>query len=176
MALTALALAGCGASPGNSAAAASAETSSNASATATPTPTEMTVVEAGKVYLAAVCPTNILQTAAVKTAQTVPLDLAAAKKDVAALRDSYRKTIESLSDPKVLWPAAVKADVATVADGMYTDLSGAENVANQTTVSNFNGAWNAWGDAQSKTLTATAQKVRLKLGLPSDTSSSCAPK
>ncbi|WP_427004247.1 hypothetical protein [Pseudarthrobacter sp. H2] len=133
----------------------------------------MSAAEAGKAYLAAVCPSNILADKAATTVQTKPLDLLAAKSAAAALRDSYRKTIETLSDQKVMWPEAVKPDVATLAEAMYADLSGAENVANQTTDANLIAAWNTW--VNSPPPAATAQKIRLKLGIPADTASSCTP-
>lgn len=106
--------------------------------------------------------------------QTKPLDLETAKNDAAALREGYRKQIEALTDKTVLWPETVKADVAALADGMYGELSSASNVANQTTEASLISAWNAWVTPPAGP--ATAQKIRLKLGLPSDTASSCAPK
>lgn len=172
MALAVLALAGCGAgAPPNSAPASLVATSFSPSVTPSPTPSAMSVAEAAKYYLAAVCPTNILGKKASDTVQAEPFDLQAAKADVAALRDGYRKTIETLSDGKVMWPETVKADVATLVDDTYKNLSGAENVANQTTEANFLAAWNNWETPPN----ATAQKIRVKLALPSDTSSSCTP-
>lgn len=126
---------------------------------------------AGKFYLAAVCPINNLSDKATTTVQTKPLDLVAAKADAAALRDSYRKAIETLSGENVLWPEAVKADVAALTELMYQDLSGADNVAKQDTDANLIAAWNGWVSPPSQS--ATAQKIRLKLALPPDTAGSC---
>jgi hypothetical protein len=160
---------GCGA--GTQAGGAASETALS-TVTPTPTATVMSDAEAGKFYLAAVCPTNILSNTLVATAQAEPLDVAAVTQGAASLRDGYRKAIEILSDEKVLWPESVKADVATLAESMYADLAAAGRVANQTTEANLSAAWNAWGDADRP---ATAQKIRLKLSLPSDTKSSCEP-
>ncbi|GAB16182.1 hypothetical protein ARGLB_113_00380 [Arthrobacter globiformis NBRC 12137] len=132
----------------------------------------MTLTEAGRYYLGAVCPSNILADKANKVLQTEPLDLAAARKATAALRDGYRTTIEGLSDPAAKWPGSVKTDVATLADNMYVELSSAANVASQTTEANLISAWNAWESSPS----AVAQKIRVKLNLPSDTSGSCPAK
>jgi hypothetical protein len=131
VALAALALTGCAAgSQANGAATEMAATSASPSPTPSPTPTVMSASEAGKFYLSAVCPSNILSDKLVETAKADPLDIHAVQIDAAALRDGYRKTIETLSDEKVLWPETVKADVAALAEDMYLDLSGAENVAN----------------------------------------------
>ncbi|MGN7253436.1 hypothetical protein [Arthrobacter sp. SAFR-014] len=132
----------------------------------------MTVPEAGKYYLNAVCPSNLLADKANKVLQTEPLDLAAARKATAALRDGYRKTIERLSDPAAKWPGSVKTDVAALADNMYVELSSAANVASQTTEANLITAWNTWESSPN----AAAQKIRVKLNLPSDTTGSCTAK
>lgn len=175
VATTALAaLSGCGAAPEASSATESAVVSLSPSATPTPAATAMSVPEAGKLYLAAVCPANMLADNATVIVQTAPLDLETAKSAAAALRDGHRKVIETLSDPKVLWPDAVKADVATLAEATYGEVSGADSVAKQTTGANLIAAWNAW--ISSPTIASTAQKIRLKLNLAPDTSSSCKPK
>ncbi len=173
VALAALALSGCGAAPQASTATESAPTSLSPSATATPTPTPMSVGEAGKYYLAAVCPTNVLSKKTSAIVQTKPLDLEAAKSAAAALRDSQRKLIETLSDAKVLWPDVVKEDVATLAEASYGEVTGADSVAKQTSEANVIAAWNAW--ASSPIIAPTGQKIRLKLGLAADTSGSCPP-
>ncbi|MFJ5698747.1 hypothetical protein [Arthrobacter sp. NPDC093139] len=167
MALAALALTGCsGGAQTNSAPPETAK----ATATPSPTPTIMTKAEAGKFYLATICPSNILSDKAGKAVQAEPFNLKAAKSATAALRDGYRKAIETLSNEKVLWPDPVKADVAALAESMYGDLSGAENAANQTTDAGFFAAWNDWTTAPAQ---PNAQKIRLKLGLSSDTDASC---
>lgn len=169
LALSALALAGC--SGGAQTSSAPSETATaTPTATPSPTPTVMTKAEAGKFYLATVCPGNVLTDKAVKVVQAEPFNLKAAKTATAAVRDSYRKTIETLSDEKVLWPATVKADIAALADNMYAELSGAENVTNQTTDQNFISSWNEWSSMDAP---PTAQKIRVKLGLSSDTDASC---
>ena len=132
----------------------------------------MTVAN-GPFYLAAVCPSNILGAKANTTIQTEPFDLQAATSEVAALRDSYRKQIEVLTDPTVLWPETVKADVATIAEGTYGNLAGAANVAGQTTRGQL--YFGLECRESSADAAATAQKIRLKLGLASDTTSSCTP-
>lgn len=144
-------------------------------ATATPSPsaTVMSVTEAGKFYLAAVCPTNIMSNTLADTIQAKPVNVGATAQSAAALRDGYRKAIETLSDEQVLWPDSVKAEVATLAESLYAEVSAAGNVANQTTEANLIATWNAWVDEPAGP--ATAQKIRLKLGLPADTRSSCTP-
>lgn len=172
LALSTLALSACSAGGQAGTPAAPSSSSATAKATPTPTPTVLTVPEAGTYYLNAVCPSNLLADKANKVLQAKPLDLAAARKATAALRDGYRKTIERLSDPKVRWPESVKTDAAVLADNMYEELSNAANVASQTTEANLIAAWNAWESSPN----TTAQKIRVKLNLPSDTSGSCTAK
>lgn len=172
MAFAALAVSGCSAgTQASSASGASAEVSATPTSTPTPTPTAMSNEEAGQYYLAAICPSNLQSAKTTTVVQVKPLDLPAAKAEAAALRDAYRVAIQKLSDEKVLWPEVVKSDVATLAESLYGDLSGAGNVANQTTVANFIEAWNGWESSPAGA--ATAQKIRLKLGISADTSSSC---
>lgn len=169
LALAALALTGC--SGGGQATAAPTESSTTtASPTPAPTPTIMTNDEAGKKYLSIVCPTNATIDTLNKDVEATPLNLNAAIAAAAASRDSYRKQIEAFSDEKILWPATVKADLASMAEAMYPDLSAVANLASQTTEKNFIAAWNAWPESTSA---ATAQKVRVKLGLSSDAMGSC---
>lgn len=134
----------------------------------------MTASEAGTFYLGAVCPSNMLSDKLAAEMQAQPISVAQARKAAGALRDSYRKTIETLSDRDVNWPSSVKTDVATLADSMYGDLSGAANVATQTTEANLISAWNSWVDEPNRA--PTAQKIRVKLGLSSDTAGSCKAK
>lgn len=168
VALAVLALTGCGVGTQ-----ATGDTSASPTMTPSPTPTVMSTAEAGKVYLDAVCPSNILSDKLSKTAQIEPVDIQAIRADAAALRDGFRKTIETLSDEKVLWPETVRPDVAALAEDMYLDLSGAENVANQATEADLIAAWNTWNNGAQRA--PIAQKIRLKLGLVSDTTSSCTP-
>lgn len=141
------------------------------SATPTPTPTAMSSEEAGKFYLAAVCPRNVQGDKMLAVFQTEPFDVEVAKAEASALRDTYRSTIETLSDVKVVWPDAVKSDVVALTEGMYEDLGVAQHLANQTTDTGFFAVWNGWETPPEHA--ALAQKIRLKLGLPADTSTSC---
>lgn len=138
----------------------------------TSTPIVMSKDEAAKAYLAAVCLSNVQADKTTTVIQAKPLDLQAAKTEAGALRDAYRSAIEKLTDEKMLWPEGVKSDIASLADGMYEDVSGAQNVANQTTEGNLIAAWNGWITPPERA--ATAQKIRLKLGLSPDTTASCA--
>lgn len=167
---TAFAMAGC--STGTPSSPDAAVTTDSAS-TPTPTPTVLTTEEAGKAYLAAVCPSNIQANKTSDVVQAEPFDLAASKTETAKLRDTYRSTIEKLTNEKTLWPEAVKADIAALTEVMYDDLSGTENVAKQTTQPDFTSAWNSWTSSMTDR-PGTAQKIRLKLGLPADTAASCA--
>lgn len=171
LALAALALAGC--SGGGQASAAPSETAKTTispTPTPSPTPTIMTTVEAGKKYLSIVCPGNALSYKAAAVVQAEPFNLKTSKAATAALRDGFRKEIETLTDEKVLWPANVKADIAALADSMYGDVTGTESAANQSTQSDFITVWNDWTSLPAR---STAQKIRVKLGLPSDTKVSC---
>ncbi|WP_175558563.1 hypothetical protein [Arthrobacter sp. ok362] len=172
LALAALALAGCSGG-GQATAAATESATTTASPTPAPSPTIMANDEAGKKYMSIVCPTNTAIDQLNKAVEAQPFNVKASTTAAAAARDSYRKQIEAFSDEKVLWPATVKADIAKMAEETYSDLTGAANLASQTTESNFNAAWNAW---TSSTATVTAQKVRLKLGLSSDAMGSCKTK
>lgn len=164
---SAFALTGCGTGAQSSPAAAP-----TTEPVSTPTPAVLTTEEAGKAYLAAVCPSNIQANKTSDVVQAEPFDLTASKTETTALRDAYRTTIEKLTSEKTLWPEAVKADVAALTEVMYDDLSGAENVAKQTTESDFTSAWNSWTSSRADR-PGTAQKIRLKLGLPADTAASC---
>jgi len=140
--------------------------------TPTSTPTVMSKDEAARAYLAAVCVSNVQADKTTTAIQAKPLDLQAAKTEAGALRDAYRSAIEKLTDEKMLWPEVVKSDISALADGMYEDVSGAQNVANQTTEGNLIAAWNGWITPPERA--AIAQKIRLKLGLSPDTTASCA--
>ncbi|MGJ3192060.1 hypothetical protein [Paenarthrobacter sp. FR1] len=167
---TAFALSGCGAGT-----AISLEASPSTPPTFTPTsvPTVLTTEEAGKAYLAAVCPSNIQAHKTSEVVQAEPFDLQASKTATAALRDTYRATIEKLTNDKTLWPGTVKADIEALTELMYDDLSGTENVAKQKTQTDFTSSWNSWTSSMADR-PGTAQKIRLKLGLSADTASSCA--
>ncbi|UYY83100.1 hypothetical protein OIT41_08735 [Arthrobacter sp. YA7-1] len=75
--------------------------------------------EAAKAYLSAVCASNAQADKTTTVIQTKPLDLQAAKAEAGALRDACRSAIENLTVEKVMWPEAVKSDIAALADGMY---------------------------------------------------------
>lgn len=166
--ITLLALSGCSAG----AQAPTAAPTSQTAATPTPSPTVLTIQEAGKVYLAAVCPANLQSNKTTTVLQTEPFDLQAAKTEAAALRDAYRTTIQSLTDEKTLWPEAVKADITALTEVMYDDLTRAQNVASQTTQQDLISVWNSWTSAMTNR-PGTPQKIRLKLDLPADTTASC---
>lgn len=168
LAVTLLALSGCGA-VGQ---ATTDVPTSEPATTPTPSPSMLTIEEAGKAYLAAVCPTNLQSNKTTTVLQTEPFDLPAAKTEAVALREAYRTTIQGLSNEQTLWPEAVKSDIAALTEVMYDDLTRAQNVASQTTREDLVSVWNDWTSAMTDR-PGTAQKIRLKLGLSSDTTASC---
>lgn len=137
----------------------------------------MSLASAGKFYLAEVCKINAKADELNAIAVATPLNLPAAKKKSAQSRDVTKGVIESFSRPDVLWPDAVKPDIAALIEVLYGDVATGETLSTQTTEDGFWATWNsAYSPANAKASAIPAQKVRLKLGLSADMSGSCAPK
>lgn len=173
-AATAAAMAGC-ASPSVDAAASSLTRTATASATPTPTPTPtaMSTAAAGKYYLDNVCPSNkatiALENDVIgKTVQS--LDVQTVRAAAAAQRDGYTNLARALSSPPQAWPSAVKPDVDSFVQGLYKEISDADQLAAQTTARSLLEVWNAKQDSGAGT---SASAIRVKLGLATDAMSSC---
>jgi hypothetical protein len=135
----------------------------------------MSLDSAGKFYLTEVCKLNAKVDELNAVAQATPLNLPAAKQKSAEARDVTKAVIESFSRPDVVWPEAVKPDIAALIDVFYGEVTTGETLSTQTAASGFYATWNsAYSPANVKASGIPAQKVRLKLGLPADTSGSCA--
>ncbi len=170
--LSAAFLAACSAPPGTPVGAAS--DSSKAPATTpkpTPTPTihVMTVEEAGKFYLAAVCPTNKVKSSlnAAFTAQ----NLTSIQQAAAATRDAERTEVTQFTNTDVLWPPVVSsADVKLLSDSDFASISILNEIATAGTLESANSLSNTFVDNGAS---AASQRIRLVLNLPADTSAGC---
>lgn len=140
-------------------------------ATATPTPTihVMTVEEAGKFYLAAVCPTNKVKSS-LKSALTAQ-NLTTIQQAAAATRDAERTEVTQFTNTDVLWPPVVSsADVKLLSDSDFASISILNEMATAGTLDSANALSNTFVDNGAG---AASQRIRLVLNLPADTSAGC---
>lgn len=130
----------------------------------------MTAEAAGKYYIDHVCPSNKAANTLNKAFAAQPLDVQAARSSAAAYRDSLASGARELSAPPLAWPPTVKPDVDSLVQADYKNISSADYVAGQTTLTGLISAWNAWKDSGAG---GSAQAIRVKLGLSSDAMGSC---
>ena len=169
-AAAALMLAGCSA-PGTPTGEAAGGQPHTPTATPTPTPTVhvMSVDEAGKYYLATVCPANKAQAAnnAAFTAQ----DLASIKSTAATARDAYRTEAAAFTKAEALWPPVVSAaDMKLITDSDFAIIATYGAIATAGSLDSANAISNGFVDNGAG---AAAQRIRLVLKLPADTSAGC---
>ncbi|MDN4611480.1 hypothetical protein [Arthrobacter burdickii] len=139
----------------------------------------LTVPEAGEFYLDGVCPVNFANddlALEVNRAYILdePMNMKAVNEKAATARDAYRSVIEKFSADTAAWPEVVDADVDVVVDNWYTDVSITNQMAEISDQASFETLWSVWTDPASQVNTSgTPQKIRAKLGLSPDLSTSC---
>jgi len=166
--LSVLLLAGC-TSPADSGSATETAPASQASTPLpTPTPEAMSVEDAANYYLDTVCPANVASET--WNTATASGEFAAYKTSAQPLVDAYSAAAARFDDPAVLWPAQIEAaDITALSNSYYADISVLQGIANANSEAEANFTF-----ANRDAAAAASQKVRARLGLPSDTSSSCA--
>lgn len=165
--LLAVALAGC--TSGN--APAPTPTTFSASPKPSPTPTvhTMSTAEAGKYYLEAVCPANKAQAA--NNAAFAAQDLGAIQSTATVARDAYRAQAAAFTKTDISWPSAVSAaDMKLLTDSDFNIISTYEAMSSAATLDAANAISNGYVDNGAG---AAAQRIRLALALPADTSVGC---
>jgi hypothetical protein len=166
--LIAAALAGCTSANGSGPATA-ASTTASAAPSPTPTVHTMSTAEAGKYYLAAVCPANKAQAA--NNAAFAAQDLGAIQSTAAVARDAYRAQAAAFTKTDVLWPNVVSAaDLKLLTDADFVIISTYEAMSTAATLDSANAISNGFVDNGAG---AAAQRIRLALALPADTSVGC---
>lgn len=135
--------------------------------TPTPTPEAMSVEDAANYYLDTVCPAN----AASETWNTATAsgEFPAYKASAQPLVDAYSAAAARFDDPTVLWPAQIEpADITALSNSYYADISILQGIANANTEAEANFTF-----ASRDAAAAASQKIRARLGLAADTTSSC---
>jgi hypothetical protein len=169
--MLALTLAGCTTAPATPDAAAPTAASPTPSATPSPTPTPevLTTEAAGARYLSAVCGSNKEDREFGEASRVPNQPIAVMNTAAAEGRDATRAAAQILDDPMFVWPDTVADDVSLVRDSMlagagtYDSLAAAPSLEVLNTISFADGS--ASGEA--------AQRIRLRLNLPADTSAGC---
>ena len=165
-ALGVVALAGCTTTPASESAAAPV-TAEAETPTPTPTPEAMSVEVAADYYLDTVCPANAAS--AVWNANTASGQFEAYKSSAQPLADAYAAAAARFDDPTVLWPEVIDlADITTLSDTYYGDISVLQGLANATTEAEA-----AFTFASRDASATASQKVRARLNLGADTTASC---
>ena len=144
-------------------------TAASPSPSPTPTVHAMTAEEAGDYYLAAVCPANKAQAA--NNAAFAAQDLGAIQSTAAVARDAYRAQAAAFTKADVLWPSVVSsADMKLLTDSDFAVISIYEAMSTAATLDAANAISNGYVDNGAG---AAAQRIRLALDLPADTSVGC---
>ena len=157
-------LAGCTSAPASDADAAPSEETPAVTATPTPTPKLLSTEEAAAAYLTLICPSN---------AAGMPLSAAWAAEDPAALAAAAtakqvvdREAALALDDPMTIWPSDVSEDIGVVRDELLGALVTLDSLSRVTTMED---AYAVQGPPHSE----ASQRIRLRLGLPTNTSEGC---
>lgn len=129
----------------------------------------MSIDEAGKFYLASVCPAN--KAPAANNAAFTAQDLAAIKQTAGVARDAYRAEAVAFTNPDVMWPPTVsEADVKLITDADFSIISNFDAESTAGSLQAANATANSYVDNGAS---AAAQRIRLVLNLPASTSASC---
>lgn len=153
--------------PTASAPVASASPTASASPSASPSPTgPMTVEQAGNYYLDWICWSNrssewIGKAARGKSNSQLLSDSFKAKARRAA--KIRRDTALALDAPPQAWPDDVAKPISGVVDGLLSEVSGLNQLVDAKTSTDVAYAWRDYAKGNN----TSAQKVRLRLGLPS---------
>lgn len=165
-ALGVVALAGCTTTPISESAPAQTPSSVETPALS-PTPEAMSVEAAADYYLDTVCPANAAS--ATWNLNTAAGDFASYKAGAQPLADAYSEAAARFDDPAVLWPAEIKLeDISVLSGSYYADVSVLQGIANANTEADATFTF-----ASRDLAAAASQKIRARLGLPSDTTTSC---
>jgi hypothetical protein len=164
---TTLALTGCS-SRNVAADKATAEPTPTITPTPTPTPQLMTIEEAAKYYLATVCPANLTVTPNNNAFNAQ--DLTAIKATSIAERDAMRAEATAFSNPMVVWPAEISADIQKLTASDFKVIALMDALATASTLDAANAYSASYVPDDSP---AAAQHIRLVLNLPADTSAGC---
>lgn len=127
----------------------------------------MSEEDAGKQYMAIVCPSN----ATVDGYNAAPEtgDLSQIQSAAKTMAEAYRESAKALSSTDTHWPDAVAAaDLQTLANSYLTDLAVINTITSATTVNEAHPIW-----PNDPAVGEASQRVRLALDLPSDTSLGC---
>jgi hypothetical protein len=157
-----------GCSGGTTAESPTAASAARATATPTPTPTAMSVDEAGKYFLATMCPVNAAS--AKLNSALGGTDLEAVHSSAKEMIPAAQETARRLDDGSTLWPSAVdKKDVTALRDYYLGALSGLNSIAIAPDVTSAQ-AVSFPGDTAAG---PASQRIRLRLNLSADTSQGC---
>lgn len=161
-----IALTGCSAHAGTAtstiAATSTPSTRAMPTLTPTPTPTAMSTDDAAAVYEAGACAVNLKARDFNNAWQSASGDISALQEAAAAARDASSATATELDQAK--WPDELKADIALVRDGYFSQAAVLSQIAASPT----------WDAAIHNSFPATdaasaaSQRLRSRLGLPSD--------
>ena len=164
-AVAVLALAGCSAQGTPTAESVAPSRSSSP----TPTVHAMSAEEAAKYYTAAVCPANKAIDA--NNAAFAAQDLASIQQTAATARDAYRAEAAAFTRADVFWPSVVSsADMKLITDADFNMISTYGAISTSATLEAANATSNGYVDNGAG---AAAQRIRLALNLPADTSAGC---
>lgn len=142
----------------------------------TPEPTVLTVSDAGKRYLEAVCPLNEawntvdleVDRVRISIERGEAADLAPFKSAVAAVAKLSTSAEASLGDPTVTWPKSAVRPIADVRETLEADVAQALDVS-QLTAAEV--ATYVWIDAD--VVASTSAAARAALELPDDPAAAC---
>lgn len=135
--------------------------------TPAPTPTMMSIEQAGDYYLGTVCASNKVGDANNKAfdSQSYKKIKKTARQAITASRDAAKR----LDDETVIWPANVAKDILVIQDAYFEEIAYYETLSH---VSNLEEANSVPYNVAKKT-SKSAQRIRLRLELPSDTNKGC---
>jgi hypothetical protein len=135
----------------------------------TPTPEVLTTQTAGARYLSAVCGSNKEDREFGEASRVPNQPIAVMNTAAAEGRDATRAAAQILDDPMFVWPASVADDVALVRDSMLAGAGTYDSLAAAPSLD----VLNTISFADDSTSGEAAQRIRLRLNLPADTSAGC---
>lgn len=166
--LSVLLVGGCTSPASNESTTKTAHASEAETPSPTPAPEPMSVDDAANYYLDTVCPANTASET--WNTATASGEFAAFKAGAQPLADAYSAAAARFDDPTVLWPTQIEAaDIAALSNSYYADISVLQGIANANSEAEANFTF-----ANRDAAAAASQKVRARLGLASDTTTSCA--
>ena len=129
----------------------------------------MSVADAGKFYLSAVCSTNAANTSV--NGALAAQNLASIQQAAAVARDAERSEASAFTNTDVLWPPTVSsADLKLLSDADFANISILNEMSTANSLASANSLSNTFVDSGAG---AASQRIRLALNLPADTSAGC---